>query len=401
MKSIAKNITSILVISFFLILKTSFAETRSRAQYPRWLSDAYFGVNVGYINYPFGNQHLESGLFADRIAIPAPAVRIMLYGRDFSQYLSMQVTYMRPVWWVTYNEINGQANRRYVFMNVAGLTLRPSLPVSPRLTLTSEAGLAIVTRKGFEFDGIQGIADANYASVLLGAGVKYRVGQNWDLTFHGVYSPPNNSVKQPHTVFFSPGFQYNMRPLSNEVVARNSSTGYIFPKNQIKLGFSSNVLGYGVNDFLSQGVIPVFWGGKVHVERGLSLSYQRNIFHTKRVFSLDIGVSASLWETREGSTFQTLALYPFFRWTPIRTRTSDFYFFYSVAGPTFISRVIIDDFDTGEKFTFHDYMGIGSFFGRNRQFNTEIKIGHYSNGNLFPQNDAVKVPLTFAVGYTF
>ncbi|MBK6826807.1 MAG: acyloxyacyl hydrolase [Chitinophagaceae bacterium] len=28
-----------------------------------------------------------------------------------------------------------------------------------------------------------------------------------------------------------------------------------------------------------------------------------------------------------------------------------------------------------------------------------IRIAHYSNGNLFPQNDGVKIPLTFNLGY--
>ena len=48
-----------------------------------------------------------------------------------------------------------------------------------------------------------------------------------------------------------------------------------------------------------------------------------------------------------------------------------------------------------------DYMDIGTFAGPGRNINAEIQIGHYSNGNLFPQNPGVKVPLTFAVGYAF
>ncbi len=395
------RIVFLVFANFALLFLNVKAETPSRAQYPRWLSDAYFGVNIGLIHYPFGNQHLEPGLEAARISIPAPAVRIMLYGRDFGRYLSMQVTYMRPVEWVKYYDINEPGNRRQVWMNVAGLTLKPMLPIGDRLTLTGEAGLAIVTRHGFEFRGVPGIKDANYASVLLGAGLKYKIGHNWDLTFHGVFSPENKRAKQPYTCFFSPGFRYNMRPISKEIVERNTHSGYIFPHNQLKIGYSTNALGYGVNNFLAEGAIPVFWGGNVHVKQGLSVNYQRNLFHTRRSFSFDVGISASIWETRDDTNFFTLALYPVFRFTPIRAKTSDYYFFYSVAGPTFISQKIIDGLDTGEKFTFHDYMGVGSFFGKNRQFNVEIKIGHYSNGNLFPRNASVKVPLTFAVGYTF
>jgi len=33
--------------------------------------------------------------------------------------------------------------------------------------------------------------------------------------------------------------------------------------------------------------------------------------------------------------------------------------------------------------------------------NAELKIGHYSNGNVFPLNGAVKIPLSINVGYAF
>jgi hypothetical protein len=39
------------------------------------------------------------------------------------------------------------------------------------------------------------------------------------------------------------------------------------------------------------------------------------------------------------------------------------------------------------------------FFGKSRNLNAELKIGHYSNGNVFPQNGAIKIPLSLNVGY--
>ena len=46
-------------------------------------------------------------------------------------------------------------------------------------------------------------------------------------------------------------------------------------------------------------------------------------------------------------------------------------------------------------------MGIGVFMGERRQFNAEINLNHYSNGNIQAENAGVKVPLTFKVGYGF
>jgi hypothetical protein len=79
----------------------------------------------------------------------------------------------------------------------------------------------------------------------------------------------------------------------------------------------------------------------------------------------------------------------------------DFYLNYSVAGPTYISRIEIDSLEIGKRFTFQDFMGVGSYFGKNRRVNVEVRIAHYSNGNLFPKNEGVMIPLTFNLGWTW
>ena len=97
----------------------------------------------------------------------------------------------------------------------------------------------------------------------------------------------------------------------------------------------------------------------------------------------------------------TLSLFPVFRFTAIHSKAMDTYFNYSLAGPAFISRSTIDGRETGRKFTFFDYMGIGAFFGKDRRLNTEIDIMHFSNDNIYPVNAGLKIPLTFSLGYTF
>ena len=63
--------------------------------------------------------------------------------------------------------------------------------------------------------------------------------------------------------------------------------------------------------------------------------------------------------------------------------------------------MIVDGENTGRHFTFQDFMGLGVFAGKDRKLNAEVNINHYSNGNIFPDNAGVKIPLTFMVGYTF
>jgi opacity protein-like surface antigen len=385
----------------FLLCSTALSQD-TRTQYPRILSNSYLGLNVGYIDYRFRDTRVEPGFAVQDIRVPHLAVGALLLGHEFNNYVSAQVSYMRPVQWVEYENVNGDLAGHSVWMNIAGLTAKARIPVTGSVSAYAEGGLGIITRKGFEISGVPAVKDANYATVLVGGGLQYRVAEKWDLLVGIDWSPAHSQDRQPSTSFYSAGFRYTMRPLSAEQVERNSNTGLIFPKQVLQAGYTTNALGYGVNDFVSKGAVPVFWAADVQVVRGFSLNYVRNVFHTRRMFSLDWGGGASILRgQREGQYFATASLYPVFRFTAVRTQPMDFYFDYSLAGPTFISRTTIDTTDTGRRFTFQDFMGLGIFLGRKRSTNVELRISHYSNGNIFPRNPGVTVPITVIVGHSF
>jgi len=397
---------------FFLVSISVFAQDE-RAQIPSILQKAYFEVNIGSIDYDFTQFQPEAGFSFQSLKVPHPAVRLVLFGYEFNKYLSAQLTYMRPVTWVKYQyktDATGAIGQRTIWMNVGGLTLKPQLPITDRFSVYGEAGLGIVTRSGFNDDITKKpvITDANYATFLFGGGLKYNVSKSMSLQLTTAYSPAQPSEKQPSTSFVAAGFSYRLQKVSEKKIEKAAEVGYIHPKHMLQIGYSSNVLGYGVNDFVSSDKFPIFWGGDVEVFQGISLTYQQNIFHTAKVFSLDWGVSTSYWQSKGRGTglsnpnkqdFFTLSVFPVARFTVLHTKPFDAYFYYSVAGPTYISKVMIDGQNTGKHFTFQDNMGTGIYFGEKRNLNAELMIGHYSNGNLFPHNDAVKVPLTLKVGY--
>ena len=136
--------------------------------------------------------------------------------------------------------------------------------------------------------------------------------------------------------------------------------------------------------------------------RGRSLRYERNIFHTNKIFSFDWGISIANWlSVRDRMNFSTVSVYPKFRFTPVHLRLTDFYLTYSLAGPTFISKTSLDGQDLGKIFTLQDLIGLGSYIGKQRHINVEVGIGHYSNGNLFIRNPGIMIPLTVSMGYAF
>jgi hypothetical protein len=390
---------AILTLLFLFCCLQFFAQEKNKHT-TDFLSKAYIGVNIGQIYYPFTTAHMKQGYSVQSIRIPHTAVRLILFGYQFNKNLSGHISYMRPVDWVQYRNVNGSQLNHTVWMNVAGLTMKYQTKLANKFSFYTEGGLGIITRNGFVINQVPVVDDANYATILAGAGLQYHLTNKWDLQAHAVWSPENKKSNQPATFFYSAGFNYRMAPTIKVKKADLSGKKYFFPKNMIQVAYTSNGPGYGVNQLASDMVI--FWGGEVEIKKGLSVYYKRNVFHTRKSFSFDWGASAGIWTTRKNNEqVFTLSLYPVFRITAIRTNPADIYFNYSVAGPTFISKPVLDGRVTGRKFTFFDFMGMGAYFGKERKLNTEINIMHYSNGNIYPVNAGLKIPLTFSLGYTF
>lgn len=389
-----------LVILLFTLTIESNAQDNTES-YPFLLQKAYFGIDAGSLYYPFSNKNLALNFSAQTIMIPREAVRLTLFGYRFTKKFSARITYMRPVQWVLYKNVNGDHLKHSVWMNIGGFTAKQNIVISNRFSLFAEGGFALITRKGFTIDSTQVLKDIIYPTISIGGGAEYRLNEKWCLNLYYSYSPGKDAIKQPKTVFAGGGFTYNMNT-SAQQISMNQTDKKIFPKQMLQLSYTTNTLGYGVNNFFAEGKLPVFWGGLAKVEQGFAINYTRNIFHSKKTFALDVGTSIGSWESRnKDQSFYAVSVYPVLRFTVIRGNATDFYFFYSVAGPSFISRTQIDDENTGRHFTFRDFMGIGGYIGHQKLLNTEISIGHFSNGNLFPDNAAVKIPLSFSIGYSF
>ncbi len=374
----------------------------TRTQYPPMLANSFLVLNAGFIHYPFSVEQLEPGHTASSVRPGRIAGQVVLFGHHFNEYVSAQAGYTRPVRYVTYANVNRTGIDKTVWMAFGEFTLRGRVPVHERVALYADAGLGLTSRRGFEIDGQQVVRDAQYASLVIGAGLEYQINRTWDVLAGVRRTPANLEDNQPRTLFLSGGIRYNIRPLTPERVEHNSTGGYVFPENVIQFGFSTSSFGYGVNNFFA-GKVPIFWGGNVEVDRGWGVHYQRNLFHSRKRFAFDLGTSVARWKSRKnGDRFTTLSVYPLVRLTLLRTRQADWFVSYAPAGPSRMTRKMVDDLETGtNRFTFQDMMGMGIFAGRNRNVMFSVTIIHFSNGNLFPRNPGVSVPLTFSLGYTF
>src|SRR6188768_661067 len=270
-------------------------QDEGRVQYPTGLANSFVTVNVGAIGYAFSEQQLAPGHTVGSIEVPHTAASVVLFGHHFNTHLSVQGSYMRPIKSVRYQNLDGTDVSQTVWMHYGTVTAQSRMPVSTRLSVFGEVGLAITSRRGFALGDRPAVTNAPFASALFGGGIEYRLNTTLDLVVGTSVIPAHSKDNNPATIFTSAGIRFNMRPVPPERMAEIVAAGYIFPRTIVQVGYATDAFGFSANRFFHE-TVPIFWGGDVKVRRSVvSLQWERNVFHTKKVFAVDFGASYSEW----------------------------------------------------------------------------------------------------------
>lgn len=403
-----------LLFLFFIFListKSSSQENKeSKAQPSNFLSKSYYSINFGGIFYPFSNSNLIDGYKTDTFSKNYFSGRLLL-GYKILPDLAIQFGTLRPAAWFKYNNVNNIGYDRSVWINAWSLSLKKNINLNKKLSMFAEAGIANVTRSGFSIDDKIIYKDTHFASLLYGFGLNYKLNKKWRLNLNGTFLPKSAKENQPSISQVTFGFEYHINKLSKEQVEKHENNGHFFPKQMIQVSYGNSKIGFGVNRFFGMSLkvgnfesfgIPVFWVGEVKAAHSFSITYQKLVFRTEKIFSLDWGVSITAFQT-EATKENVLAfsIFPTMRFYLMRRKGFDMYTNYSLIGPTYLTKSNLDKLNTGPKITYQDTMGLGFFFGKKRDYNAEFRIMHYSNGNIFTKNSGVAIPIQFTFGKTF
>lgn len=403
------------VLILLFLLFTSIANSQNKkiqkAKLTNFLSKSYFSFNLGGVFYPFSNSNLIDG-YATETFTKNPFSGRLLLGYKIKDKFSLQFGTMRPASWFKYDNVNNLGYKNSsVWINIWSLSLKKDFNLTKKTFVYAEAGIANLTRVGFSIKDEVIYEDAHFGNLLYGFGLNHKLNEKWRLSANATFLPESSRFNQPSITQASLGFEYHLQQIDSQNAKRNGNNEYFFPGNILQISYGIGDVGYGANRFFSMNSklgnyesfgIPVFWLGDVKAHRSFSLTYQRLIFRSKKIFSLDWGLSATYFQSEKGkSDVFAFSIFPVLRFYLMRKKKFDFYTNYSVIGPSYISKSVIDGFETGSNITYQDLMGVGVFFGENRDYNFEMRIMHYSNGNIFTRNAGVAVPIQFTLGKTF
>lgn len=182
------------------------------------------------------------------------------------------------------------------------------------------------------------------------------------------------------------------------LAASSSFAGdWLFLKNELKLGYYNRGLVYLD---VPHPPSPIFWEATTKASNGLQLSYARMFFHNRKRFSISLGVAMSRYMFHSDVLYAA-TFFPELRYWFFRAHWVSIYFSYSVAGPSLLSRRVVGKTDLGAYLIFQDTMGLGLMLGRDQAFNFDVRLVHYSNGDIFPKNPGFDVPVMVYLGYSF
>lgn len=404
----------IIVLFFIFLLSINIScqeKNNSKIQPSKFLENFYYSINFGGIFYPFSNDNLIEGYKSDTFSRNWFSGKLG-FGYKIKENLALQFGVIRPAAWFKYDNINNIGYERTVWVNAWYLSLKKNINLHKKLSVYGELGAANVTRVGFSIDDQIIYPDAHFGSLFYGFGFNYKLNERWRLALNGTFMPKSVKNNQPSISQTSFGFEYHIQKVDSKLALEyENDKRYFFPDNILQISYGSSEIGFGANKFFSMNLkvgnfesfgIPVFWLGTVRAKHSFSVTYQRLAFRTQKLFSLDWGVSATAFQT-EATNENVLAfsIFPTMRFYLMRRKGFDMYTNYSVIGPTYLTKSNIDNLETGPKTTYQDTMGLGMFFGEKRNYNVELRIIHYSNGNIFVNNSGVAIPIQFTIGKTF
>lgn len=142
-------------------------------------------------------------------------------------------------------------------------------------------------------------------------------------------------------------------------------------------------------------------------QRNEQVSIDYSFYHQNRSprSGLSIGVSYTRLTTDAASnrSMEAYTLYPQLTLWPTRESLQGWSFFVRALGPSYISSNNLGARKQDNHFAFQAQVGLGYEvdLGNNRALLLQASFKHFSNANLFHDNDGIDIPFVFSLGYKF
>ena len=136
---------------------------------------------------------------------------------------------------------------------------------------------------------------------------------------------------------------------------------------------------------------------------GLDYSFYRKIRSYRQHFLLGVSVTHMTTDAATNKTVNAISLYPQINLYPRKLDWGQPFFFVRALAPTYISSNQLGEREQEHHFAFQAQVGFGAYL--NYQDTSDIIVSisfkHFSNANIFSENDGFDFPFVLSLGTRF
>ncbi|MCH9617249.1 MAG: hypothetical protein SP4CHLAM5_07720 [Chlamydiia bacterium] len=146
---------------------------------------------------------------------------------------------------------------------------------------------------------------------------------------------------------------------------------------------------------------PLMWNARLKVDRSIMMGFEQPIYAYKKHIELYSGISCGYMQTLRNyqDTIGVVSAYLLARLYIFRSDIFNGYFIYSPAGPSLLTKAKFASTSFSNNFVFQNQFGIGASIGKNAETEFFLKLYHYSNGDIFPINGGIDIPLVIGMSF--
>jgi len=134
---------------------------------------------------------------------------------------------------------------------------------------------------------------------------------------------------------------------------------------------------------------------------GVDYSFYKIVRSVRSELSFGVGYTYMTNDADEHDSLYAISLYPQLTLYPSNPITLNPFFFVRALGPSYISENQFGSREQDNHFSFQSQVGIGirPHITENQQIKIMLSWKHFSNANLFSDNDGFDLPITLSVGF--
>jgi len=123
----------------------------------------------------------------------------------------------------------------------------------------------------------------------------------------------------------------------------------------------------------------------------------------RSTLSLGVGYTQLKSDTDKNSRLKVFSIFPQLTLRPSSENLRNYYFFVRALGPSYISENTFGARKQNNHFTFQAQVGVGfkKELSIDESIVFQVSWKHFSNANLFSDNDGIDIPLVVSIGYKF